>query len=32
MYESMIMIVVRYSDDPEDIRHLNLKRIEKIIM
>ena len=31
MYEDMIMIVVHYSEDPSDIRHLNLKRIEKIL-
>ena len=32
VYENMIMVVVHYSDDANDIRHLNLKRIEKIIM
>ena len=32
VYENMIMVVVHYSDDPNDIRHLNLKRIEKIII
>lgn len=32
VYENIIMVVVRYSDEPNDIRHLNLKRIEKIIM
>lgn len=32
VYENMIMVVVHYSDDPTDIRHLNLKRIDKIIM
>ncbi len=32
VYESMVMVIVHYSDDPSDIRHLNLKRIEKIIM
>ena len=31
-YENMIMVVVHYSDEPNDIRHLNLKRIEKIII
>lgn len=32
VYEKMIMVVVHYSDDVNDIRHLNLKRIENIIM
>lgn len=32
VYENMIMVVVHYSDEPNDIRHLNLKRIENIIM
>lgn len=32
VYENMIMVVVHYLDDPSDIRHLNLKRIEKIII
>ena len=32
VYENMIMVVVHYSDDSNDIRHLNLKRIENIIM
>ena len=32
VYEKMIMIVVHYSNDPNDIRHLNLKRIENIII
>ena len=32
VYENTIMVVVRYSDEPNDIRHLNLKRIENIIM
>ena len=32
VYENMIMVVVHYSDEPNDIRHLNLKRIEKIII
>jgi len=32
VYEDMIMVIVHYSDEPNDIRHLNLKRIEKIIM
>lgn len=31
-YEDMVMIVVHYSEDPNDIRHLNLKRIENIII
>ena len=31
-YEFMIMVVVHYSEDPEDIRHLNLKRIENILI
>lgn len=30
-YEDLVMIVVQYSDDVTDIRHLNLKRIKKII-
>lgn len=30
MYENMIMIVVQYSEDKTDIRHLNLNRIDKI--
>ena len=32
VYENIIMVVVLYSDEPNDIRHLNLKRIENIIM
>lgn len=32
VYENMIMVVVHYSDEPNDIRHLNLKRIENIMM
>ena len=32
LYENMVMVVVHYSDEPNDIRHLNLKRIEKIII
>ena len=32
VYENTIMVVVHYSDEPNDIRHLNLKRIENIIM
>ena len=32
VYENMIMVVVHYSDEPNDIRHLNLKRIENIII
>ena len=32
VYENMIMVVVHYSDESNDIRHLNLKRIEKIII
>lgn len=31
MYENLIMIVAQYSDDLNDIRHLNLNRIDKII-
>lgn len=31
IYENLIMIVVQYSDDLNDIRHLNLNRIDKII-
>lgn len=30
-YNNNIMIVVQYSEDKNDIRHLNLNRIEKII-
>ena len=32
MYDNMVMIVVQYSEDSSDIRHLNLNRIEKIII
>ena len=32
VYESIIMVVVHYSADLTDIRHLNLKRIENIII
>ncbi len=32
IYENTVMIIVRYSEDLNDIRHLNLKRIEKIII
>lgn len=32
VYENMIMVVVHYSDRENDIRHLNLKRIDKIII
>ena len=32
LYENMVMVVVHYSDEPNDIRHLNIKRIEKIII
>ncbi len=31
LYEHLVMIVVQYSEDLNDIRHLNLNRIEKII-
>lgn len=31
IYENLVMIVVQYSDDLNDIRHLNLNRIENII-
>lgn len=31
IYENLVMIVVQYSDDLIDIRHLNLNRIENII-
>lgn len=31
IYENLIMIVAAYSDDMNDIRHLNLNRITKII-
>lgn len=31
IYNNLIMIVVQYSEDKNDIRHLNLNRIEKII-
>lgn len=30
-FENLIMIVVQYSEDKSDIRHLNLNRIDKII-
>lgn len=30
-YDNLIMIVVQYSEDKNDIRHLNLNRIDKII-
>lgn len=30
-YNDLIMIIVRYSDDKNDIRHLNLNRIKNII-
>lgn len=30
-YNDLVMIVVRYSEDDNDIRNLNLNRIEKII-
>ena len=30
-YDNLIMVVVQYSDDRNDIRHLNLNRIDKII-
>lgn len=32
LYDDFIMIVVQYSEDKEDIRHINLKRIDKVIM
>lgn len=31
IYENLIMIVVQYSEDLNDIRHLNLNRIDKIV-
>lgn len=31
IYEDLIMIVVQYSEDLNDIRHLNINRIDKII-
>lgn len=31
IYENVIMIIVQYSDDINDIRHLNINRIKKII-
>lgn len=31
IYENVIMIIVQYSDDFNDIRHLNINRIKKII-
>ncbi len=31
IYENVIMIIVQYSDDLNDIRHLNINRIKKII-
>ncbi len=31
IYEKLIMIVAQYSEDKNDIRHLNLNRIHKII-
>lgn len=30
-FENLIMIVAQYSEDKNDIRHLNLNRIDKII-
>lgn len=30
-YDNLIMIVVQYSEDKSDLRHLNLNRIDKII-
>lgn len=30
-YDNLIMVVVQYSEDRNDIRHLNLNRIDKII-
>ncbi len=30
-YDNFVMVVVQYSEDINDIRHLNLNRIEKII-
>ena len=32
LYNNLVMIVVQYSEDSSDIRHLNLNRTEKIIM
>lgn len=32
MYDNLVMIVVQYSEDLNDIRHLNLNRINKIII
>lgn len=31
VYDNLIMIIVQYSEDSNDIRHLNLNRINKII-
>lgn len=31
LYNDLVMIVVQYSEDINDIRHINLNRIEKII-
>ena len=30
-YDNLIMVVVQYSEDRNDIRHLNLNRIDKIV-
>lgn len=32
LYDNLVMIVVQYSEDLNDIRHLNLNRISKIII
>lgn len=32
LYDNLVMIVVQYSDDINDIRHLNLNRINRIII
>lgn len=32
LYNNSVMIVVQYSENSSDIRHLNLNRIEKIII
>jgi len=32
VYGNIIMVIVSYSEEPNDIRHLNLKRIENIII
>ncbi len=31
LYNKLVMIVVQYSEDLNDIRHINLDRIEKIV-